>query len=178
MQEGTKNLLKSSGVDVDSISSQATSASKTIGEASSVAAPTVNKLVGFLSSSSPETLGKIAVVLVAVYYLTPFALKGLVSSFRGYAGENSAACGPDDYTHAFSLAFLTGTIQNGTGRPALTSGLITCALRVLHHVLACGTKIGELQAGESTQQHADQSQQKRNERARGHEEARHQEHVR
>jgi hypothetical protein len=87
VQESTKNLLKSSGVDVDTITSQATSATKTVTEASAVAAPTVNKVVNFLSTSTPETLGKIAVVLVAVYYLTPFALKTAVSSFRGYAGN-------------------------------------------------------------------------------------------
>lgn len=86
VQEGTKNLLKSSGVDVDSLTSQAGVATKTVTDVSAKATPTVNKVVNFLSISSPETLGKIGIVLVAVYYLTPFALKTAVSSFRGYAG--------------------------------------------------------------------------------------------
>jgi phosphopantothenate synthetase len=86
VQEGTTNLLKSSGVDVDTISREATAATKTVTDVSSKATPTVTKVIDFLSSSSPETLGKIVIVLVAVYYLTPFALKTAVSSLRGYAG--------------------------------------------------------------------------------------------
>lgn len=86
MQEGTKNILRSSGVDVDSLSVQANTATKTLSDASVKATPFVTKVTNFVTSSSPETLGKIAIVLVLVYYLTPFALKATVSSFRGYAG--------------------------------------------------------------------------------------------
>ena len=91
LQEGTKSFLKSSGVDVGSIEREAGVATKTVTDVSSKAQPTVNKILTFLSTSSPETLGKIAIVLVAVYYLTPFALKTAVSSFRGYAGALSVA---------------------------------------------------------------------------------------
>lgn len=86
MQEGTKNILRSSGVDVDSLSAQAGTASKTIQDASVKATPFVTKVTTFLTTSSPETLGKIAFVLILAYYLTPFALKATVSSLRGYAG--------------------------------------------------------------------------------------------
>lgn len=86
LQEGTKNILRSSGVDVDSISAQANTASKTIQDASVKATPFVTKVTNFLTTSSPETLAKVAIVLVLAYYLTPFALKAAVSSLRGYAG--------------------------------------------------------------------------------------------
>lgn len=89
--EGTKNILRSSGVDVDSLSVQANTATKTLSDASVKATPFVTKVTDFVTSSSPETLGKIAIVLVLVYYLTPFALKATVSSFRGYAGEITPA---------------------------------------------------------------------------------------
>ena len=94
VQEGTKNLLKSSGVAVGSLEREAGVASKTVTDVSSKATPAVNKVLNFLSTSSPETLGKIGIVLVAVYYLTPFALKTAVSSFRGYAGALHAAHSP------------------------------------------------------------------------------------
>lgn len=90
LQEGTKNILRSSGVDVDSISAQADTASKTIQDASVKATPLITKVSSFLTTSTPETLGKIAVVLVLAYYLTPFALKATVSSLRGYAGLPSS----------------------------------------------------------------------------------------
>eukprot|EP00892_Ulva_mutabilis_P007548 jgi/Ulvmu1/5165/UM021_0182.1 len=89
--EGTKNILRSSGVDVDSLSAQADTASKSIQDVSVKATPFVTKVTNFLTTSSPETLGKIAVVLVLAYYLTPFALKATVSSLRGYAGEITPA---------------------------------------------------------------------------------------
>jgi hypothetical protein len=86
LQEGTTSFLKSSGVDVDSIAREATVATKTVTDVSNKATPFLTKAYNFLSSSSPETLGKIAIVLVAAYYLTPFALKTAVASLRGYAG--------------------------------------------------------------------------------------------
>lgn len=93
MQEGTKNILRSSGVDVDTISAQADSASKSIQDVSVKATPLITKITNFLTTSSPETLGKIAIVLILAYYLTPFALKATVSSLRGYAGLASmTAC--------------------------------------------------------------------------------------
>jgi hypothetical protein len=105
MQEGTKNLLKASGVDVDSVARQAETASKSVTEAANVATPTVTKVVNFITTSSPETLGKIALVLVAVYYLTPFALKSAVSSLRGYAGESSFLAAHPSET--FSYVYIT-----------------------------------------------------------------------
>ena len=96
MQEGTTSLLKSSGVDVDSISREAQVASKTVTDVSTKATPFLTKVTNFISSSSPETLGKIGLLLVAVYYLTPFALQTAVSGLRGYAGAQSLTGPPTD----------------------------------------------------------------------------------
>lgn len=104
--EGTKNILRSSGVDVDSITAQADSATKSIQDVSVKATPFVTKVTNFLTTSSPETLGKIAIVLVLAYYLTPFALKATVSSLRGYAGEITPARAVDIVATDSNVAIL------------------------------------------------------------------------
>lgn len=92
VQESTRGLLKSSGVDVDVLSKTAGEATKTVSDAATVASPTVTKIVSFLTTADPATLGKTAVALVAAYYLLPFAVKYAFSSVRGYSGAPS--CSP------------------------------------------------------------------------------------
>ena len=72
------------------LSRTADSVGKEVTQASSAASPTVNKVVDFVSSSEPATLGKIAIALVAFYYLAPYGFKVLTNSVRGYAGMLSA----------------------------------------------------------------------------------------
>lgn len=81
-------------MDVDTLSKTAGDAGKTVGDAATVASPTVNKLIEFLTTSEPATLGKAALALVALYYLAPFALQYLSSSVRGYAGPPPALAWP------------------------------------------------------------------------------------
>lgn len=86
LQEQATNLLKQGGVDVDALQRTAGSAEKQLSGAASSATPTVNKVVNFLTTADPATLGKTAIAAVAIYYLSPVALRTLVSTFRGYAG--------------------------------------------------------------------------------------------
>jgi hypothetical protein len=86
MQEKTREALAASGIDVRQLEESANSASRTVGEATKVATPTLTKIVNFLTTSSPETLGKVALAAVAIYFLTPIAVKLFFSSLRGYAG--------------------------------------------------------------------------------------------
>ena len=86
VQEQAQNALRQSGVDVDALSRSAGDAEKQLSGVASNATPTLNKVVNFLTTSDPATLGKTAAAAVAIYYLSPVALRGLVSAFRGYAG--------------------------------------------------------------------------------------------
>jgi hypothetical protein len=86
LQEKTREALAASGINVRQLEQSADSASRTVGEATKVATPTLTKIINFLTTSSPETLGKVALAAVAIYFLTPIAIKLLLSSFRGYAG--------------------------------------------------------------------------------------------
>jgi hypothetical protein len=70
-----------------------------VGEATKVATPTFNKIVNFLSTSSPETLGKVALAAVAIYFLTPIVIKLFFSSLRGYAGMQSRRLSPASLLH-------------------------------------------------------------------------------
>jgi hypothetical protein len=86
MQESTRSFLKSSGVDVDTVSKTADTASKGLSDAATVATPTVSKLVNFLTTADAATLGRVGVATVLIYYLTPVAIKSAFSSLRGFAG--------------------------------------------------------------------------------------------
>lgn len=86
MQEKTREALEASGIDVRSLSQNAEGLEKNFSGYAQQATPTVNKIINFLTTSSPETLGKVGLAAVAIYYLTPVAFKLLFSSLRGYAG--------------------------------------------------------------------------------------------
>lgn len=86
MQSGAENLLRSAGVDVDSLTRSADVATQKVTGVAQSATPTVSKVAGFFSASTPETLAKYAAVAVAAYYLSPFLFKSAVAGLRGYAG--------------------------------------------------------------------------------------------
>ena len=93
VQNKTRELLTESGVDVEQISRTASSAEKQLQGPVSAATPTFTKVWNFLTTADPQTLGKTALAVIAAYILTPVAVRGVFSSFRGYSGAFSPASG-------------------------------------------------------------------------------------
>jgi hypothetical protein len=86
VQKKGRELLETSGVDVDTLSRTAGSAESQLSGVAKTATPTLNKVYNFLTTSDPQTLGKTAVVAILAWYLTPVAIRGVFSSLRGYSG--------------------------------------------------------------------------------------------
>jgi hypothetical protein len=60
--------------------------SAVVGKTASDVAPTVNKVISFLTTTEPVTLAEYGLGAVALYYLSPTLLALAAGSLRGYAG--------------------------------------------------------------------------------------------
>jgi len=85
------SALKSTGVDVNSLSKTTTVVTQTANEGVSVAKPFLSQAITFLTTTEPVVLAEYGLGAVALYYLAPALLGGFVGSLRGYAGEVTAA---------------------------------------------------------------------------------------
>ena len=90
-QDTLQSALRSTGVDFGTLKSTTGSLAKTAEEGAAVATPFVTKVANFLSTAEPTTLAELGVGAVALYYLGPGLLGAAFGSFRGFAGEISAA---------------------------------------------------------------------------------------
>lgn len=85
------DLVKSSGLDLKTLSKTVDQAGSVAGTATSKATPVVAKVVDFLTTTDPVTLGEYALGAVALYYIVPAVL----GSLKGYQGSISAASALD-----------------------------------------------------------------------------------
>lgn len=90
-------------------------------EAITVATPFASKFISFLASSDPVTLGEYGLGALVVLYLTP----SILGSFRGYAGEITAAQVLDALSDSSSVLIdiRTQKEKEGSGVPDVPSSM-------------------------------------------------------
>ncbi|KAK9909244.1 hypothetical protein WJX75_009385 [Coccomyxa subellipsoidea] len=86
-----ESFLAKQGLNASVFVDGAKKASDSASDALTSAKPTLDSTVSTLSSTNPVVIGEYVLGLLAIYYLGPGIVKGIFGSFRGYAGNISAA---------------------------------------------------------------------------------------
>eukprot|EP00877_Chromochloris_zofingiensis_P012145 jgi/Chrzof1/7184/Cz02g14020.t1 len=91
MQETLSSTIRATGVDVNAVSTTTAKVAQTAQDGAARAQPFLSKAINFLTTTEPVTLAEYGLGVVALYYLGPPLLGAVFGSFRGFAGEISAA---------------------------------------------------------------------------------------
>lgn len=95
VKDSLTGALQSTGLDLNAVSSKTTELSAAAQGGATAATPLLTKVVNFVTTTEPVLLGEYALGLVAAYYLAPPVLGLVFGSFRGFAGEVTAASALD-----------------------------------------------------------------------------------